>query len=214
MLNDHINLPVVYQDEDIIVINKPSGLLSVPGKGPDLIDSVATRVQSHFTSAGIVHRLDRDTSGIIVMALNPDAQRHINLQFQKSRITKTYIAILAGRVKQDADTIDLPIRKDMTISLPPMHLVDYEHGKPSITKYNVLERRIDSTRLELHPITGRSHQLRLHLKSIGHPILGDDIYAPDEIKEAASRLCLHAQTIQFRHPEDGRHLHFHLPPDF
>jgi len=181
-----------------VVLDKPTGLLSVPGIGFEKRDCVAVRVASAVEGARIVHRLDRDTSGVMIMANNKETHRELSRQFQDREVQKTYEAIVFGVVKEDTGTIDLPIRKDMENR--PRQCVDHEQGKPSLTKWKVLEREDDRTRLALYPKTGRSHQLRLHLREIGHPILGDDLYATTEQQAMAPRLLLHAVSLTVVHP--------------
>ena len=151
----------------MIVLEKPTGLLSVPGIGPEKADCLASRAEAAYPGARIVHRLDRDTSGLIVMARDPDTHRELSRQFQDREVDKNYEAVVGGLVSIDQGTINAPIRKDM--DNPPRQLIDDVHGRPSVTHWEVIERMDDRTRLKLHPITGRSHQLRLHLLSIGHP---------------------------------------------
>ncbi len=193
-------LDVIHQDDRIIVLNKPTGLLSVPGIGPEKLDCLASRAQSEFAGARIVHRLDRDTSGVIVMALDAEAHREQSRQFHDREVQKVYIAIVAGIVEQDEGKIDLPMRKDMDPENAPCQIIDHERGRAAVTNYRVLKRDADCSRLELRPITGRSHQLRLHLQSIGHPILGDNLYSPPEVIALADRLMLHAQSLWLVHP--------------
>ena len=193
-------LNVIHQDERIIVLNKPTGLLSVPGIGPDKQDCLARRAQSEFAEARIVHRLDRDSSGVIVMALDAQAHRELSRQFHDREVQKVYIAIVHGVVEQDEGKIDLPMRKDMDPRNAPRQIIDHEQGRSAVTNYRVLERKTDRSRLELRPITGRSHQLRLHLQTIGHPILGDNLYAPLDVQALADRLLLHAQSLWIAHP--------------
>ena len=192
-----------------MVLGKPAGLLSVPGKGPDNRDCLARRVEQQRPGARIVHRLDRETSGVMVMALDAEAHRNLSRQFEERRVDKRYTAVAAGRVEPDAGEIDLPLRKDMDPPTPaPHYIVDHVHGRTALTRYTVLERHADRTRLQLRPVTGRSHQLRVHLAAIGHPILGDDIYAPSPIVALADRLMLHAETLGIAHPTTGEHMTF------
>lgn len=204
--SQHACPPVIFADNRMIVFEKPSGLLSVPGIGPDKADCLASRADIEFPGARIVHRLDRDTSGLIVMGRDADSHRELSRQFQDREVSKTYEAVVGGIMAIDQGTIDAPIRKDM--DNPPRQLIDDVHGRPSVTDWRVLERKSDATRVQLHPLTGRSHQLRLHLLSIGHPILGDDLYAPESLRAAASRLLLHATVLCLHHPTTGRELIF------
>ncbi|MFK7961617.1 MAG: RluA family pseudouridine synthase [Phycisphaerales bacterium] len=199
-------------DDRVVAFDKPSGLLSVPGIGPEKADCLVSRAQEGWPGCRIVHRLDRDTSGVIVMARDAEAHRHLSIEFQERRTLKRYVAVVAGVMEADAGTVDAAIRKDM--DHPPLQMIDPEQGRPSITHWSVLERSPDATRVELRPITGRSHQLRLHLQSIGHPILGDDLYAPPAALAAAPRLLLHAEELTFAHPSDGRPVTLRSPAGF
>ena len=209
-------IEVLYQDEHIIALNKPSGLLSVPGKNKEHFDSLMLRVQSVWPNAGIVHRLDMMTSGIIVMAMNKDSLRFLNRQFQDRLTDKFYIAKVAGHIKENTGSIDLPLICDWPNR--PKQKVCYETGKPSLTHFEVLERGENDgnlwTRVKLIPITGRSHQLRVHLKEQGHPIIGDRLYAPDEVIAQAKRLQLHAQRLEISHPETEQKLVFEKTCEF
>ena len=198
-------LVIVHVDDQLIVIDKPSGLLSVPGRGDDKADCAATRVQTHFADARVVHRLDMATSGLLLMARGATIQRVLGLAFQAREVTKCYEAIVSGLVECDSGTIDLPLLADWPQR--PRQKVDRLHGKPSLTRYRVLHRdpMTCTTRLELQPITGRTHQLRVHLQAIGHPIVGDSLYAPPD-ETAAGRLMLHATTLQLQHPTTGQPL--------
>lgn len=193
-------LVILHEDDQIVVLDKPSGLLSVPGKGEHLADCLMARVLAVFPTALLVHRLDRDTSGVMIFALTPHAQRHLGLQFEKRQTKKTYIARVQGVVTEDSGTVDLPLCVDWP-NRPKQH-VDFENGKPAQTDWKVLRRGADETRLRLMPRTGRSHQLRVHCLEMGHPILGDPFYHPQP--EAHPRLMLHSQELRFRHPDGGR----------
>ncbi len=195
-------LTILHQDQDILILDKPSGLLCVPGKPEAHSDSLETRVKARFPQALLVHRLDRETSGIVIMAMNRRAQRHLGLQFERRRLSKTYVARVWGRVEADSGRIDLPLATDPDAR--PRQMVDFENGRNAITEWQVAEREKDAKRLTLFPLTGRSHQLRVHLLSIGHPILGDGFYARGEALAAAPRLQLHAEALSLRHPSDGR----------
>lgn len=194
-------LDILHIDDDLILINKPSGLLSVPGKAETHKDSLQTRLKSEHPDSLLVHRLDMATSGIMVFARNKAAQRHLGLQFEKRYIEKTYVTVVAGIVEQDEGEIDLPLIADWPNR--PRQKVDFEIGKSALTKWEIAERLSDRTRLYLYPKTGRSHQLRVHMMEIGHPILGDRIYAGDESFKAAPRLLLHAEGLMLRHPNGG-----------
>jgi tRNA pseudouridine32 synthase/23S rRNA pseudouridine746 synthase len=176
----------------------------VKGIGIHKIDCLAVRVASAIEGARIVHRLDMDTSGVIVMARDADTHRELSRQFHDREVLKTYIAVVGGVINENSGHIDIPIRKDF--DNPPRQCVDFEQGKPSQTDWVVMERLQDRTRLELKPKTGRSHQLRIHLREIGHAILGDDLYASKELQELAPRLMLHAETLSFTHPATKKQL--------
>ncbi|AGH47033.1 pseudouridine synthase [Paraglaciecola psychrophila] len=197
-------LEIVSQDDDILVLNKPSGLLSVPGK--EHADCLQARVQRVFPTATVVHRLDMSTSGLMVMALNKPAHRHISKQFELRETAKTYQAIVFDRVQQDSGEINLPLICDWPNR--PKQMVDHEQGKKALTHWRVLERNTHSTRLELKPVTGRSHQLRVHMLSMQHPILGDSLYAHDQALAMSNRLNLHAMFLSFRHPVSEQTLCF------
>jgi len=188
-----------YIDHHLLVVEKPTYLLSVPGREKENKDCVITRVQTEFPSACMVHRLDLDTSGLLIFALTPQAQRHINRQFQMRTIKKTYIAELWGIIETEQGKIDLPIAADWE-NRPRQKIC--ANGKASLTHYRVLHRDTSNyrTRVSLHPETGRSHQLRIHTKHIGHPILGCDLYAHDEALAASPRLLLHASELILNHP--------------
>lgn len=199
-------LNIIHADEHLLVLDKPSGLLSVPGKGEALQDSLELRVRAQFPEALLVHRLDMDTSGVFIMARDKDTQRNLGLQFERRKTEKTYIARVTGSPPEDEGLIDLPLRCDWPNR--PLQMVCYEHGKPSQTEWRVLERDGETTLMELKPITGRSHQLRVHMLSLGHPILGDCFYAPEDVFTAAPRLLLHAFTLEIHHPKDGKRVKF------
>ena len=209
-------LALLHADAQILVVAKPAGLLSVPGKGAHLADCLIARVQSAFPEALLVHRLDRDTSGVMVFALTPHAQRHLGLQFEKRQVRKSYIARVWGRVAQSEGTIDLPLIVDWPNR--PRQKVCHSTGRPALTRWKMLRHEaLDegaATRLRLHPETGRSHQLRVHMQAIGHPILGDPFYARGAALAAAARLQLHAETLRLRHPDGGRSLRFAAPCPF
>lgn len=209
---DEPYLTVLHQDEDILVLDKPSGLLSVPGRPLEHRDCLASRAQERFPSATVVHRLDLDTSGVIVMALHRKAHRHLGLQFERRKTKKSYVARVWGQVEGDDGRVDLPL----TIDWPnrPKHIVDHDTGRPSQTDWQVIEREAQATRMRLTPITGRSHQLRVHMLALGHPIIGDPLYAPDEAFHAAPRLQLHAESLTLHHPKDGELVTFTVPCPF
>lgn len=194
-------LVVLHQDDDLLLVDKPSGLLSVPGKPEAHRDCLEARIRATYPEALLIHRLDLETSGVMVFAMNKRAQRIINRQFEQRVVRKTYLARVAGRLADDEGRIDLPLTADWPNR--PLQKVCYETGKQSSTRWRVLERDTDTSRLELTPHTGRSHQIRVHLREIGHPILGDVFYAPPEARDAAARLQLHALSLDLRHPTGG-----------
>lgn len=204
-------LEVLHVDPHWIVVNKPSGLLAVPGKGPDKQDCLSTRVQQVYSDALIVHRLDMATSGLMVMARGLDAQRKLSAAFAERLVHKRYIAVvhcILPCAYTDWQTIDLPISVDWPNR--PLRVIDPLKGKPSVTRVRVMNRDLarHTSRLELEPITGRSHQLRVHLKALGHPILGDALYAPSDVVLLAPRLLLHAAFLQLPHPAHGTPMDF------
>ncbi|WP_299348590.1 RluA family pseudouridine synthase [uncultured Maritalea sp.] len=199
-------LDVIHQDDEILVLNKPSGLLTVPGKAAEHADCLEARAQSKFPTSRIVHRLDMDTSGVVIMAMNPEAHRHLGLQFERRHTAKSYVADVFGKVEGDDGTVDLPLRCDWPNR--PKQMVDHEQGRNAQTNWSVLERNENWTRMELTPITGRSHQLRVHMLALGHPILGDRFYASGEALDAADRLRLHALSLTVHHPRGGERVTF------
>ena len=207
-------LDIRYIDDDLLIVDKPSGLLSVPGRGPGMDDNLASRVQARYPDARVVHRLDMNTSGLLVMARNADIQRALGRQFELRQVDKEYIAVVAGRVADSERTIDLPLIADWPNR--PRQMVDFVHGKPALTHLEVLayDAASDTTRVRLMPETGRSHQLRVHLQAIGHPILGDDLYAPPDSLDQAPRLLLHAALLAFSHPGSAMRLAVDSPPPF
>lgn len=205
-------LRLVHEDAALLILDKPSGLLSVPAKPPGPADCLEARVRAAFPEALLVHRLDCDTSGLMVFARSRLAQRHLGWQFERRQVEKAYIARVRGRVAGEAGRIDLPLICDWPNR--PLQMVCFERGKPAVTGWRVLAREPDATRLELTPLTGRSHQIRVHLKALGHPILGDRFYAPPNSIAAAPRLQLHAARLAFRHPEGGAWTTFALPAPF
>lgn len=194
------SLDIIHDDHEVLLVNKPSGLLSVPGKGPHLADCLIARVQAVFPQALLVHRLDRDTSGVMIFALTPHAQRHLGLQFEKRQTQKTYVARVLGKLSPKTGTVDLPLIVDWPNR--PKQMVDHENGKSAVTDWRVVRSDDTETRVRLMPKTGRSHQLRVHMLAIGHPILGDPFYATDAAQDHP-RLMLHSETLKFRHPDGG-----------
>ncbi len=209
-------LDIVYQDNDLVVLNKGSGLLSVPGRLPEHQDCLQNRVKRILPTTTIVHRLDMATSGIILMALNKPAHVAISRQFEQRLTEKSYIARVYGELKDKEGSVDLPLICDWPNR--PKQKVDHEHGKKSLTHYRVIsidERKgAISTLVELTPITGRSHQLRVHMLALGHPILGDRLYAHDKALTVSTRLQLHAQMLKVTHPVSGERLEFTSPCPF
>jgi tRNA pseudouridine32 synthase/23S rRNA pseudouridine746 synthase len=210
MQPDPGGIAVVYADESLLVLNKPSGLLCVPGRGEDKQDCLSTRVQKQFPEALIVHRLDMATSGLLVMARSPDVQKTLNQAFAAREVGKRYIAVVEGiaPVSDEWQTIDLPILVDWPKR--PLRKIDPLNGKASTTRWRCMgvDLLTSTSRLELEPLTGRSHQLRVHLQSIGHPILGDALYSPPHVVAASARLLLHAAELGLRHPMGGDSMHW------
>jgi tRNA pseudouridine32 synthase/23S rRNA pseudouridine746 synthase len=200
---------LLFADDYLLVAAKPAGLLSVPGRGPDKQDCLSIRVQSRFPDALVVHRLDMATSGLMLFARGALMQRTLSMMFQHRQIDKRYIAVCAGTLERPRGEIDLPIATDWPNR--PRQRVDAEHGKPSLTRYRLLQQESDRSRVELEPVTGRTHQLRLHLTSLGHPILGDALYGDIH---SAPRLLLHASQLRFTHPDSGESLSFEHAPSF
>jgi len=198
-------LEILHHDHQLLLVHKPTGLLSVPGRGDHLADCLIARVQAVFADALLVHRLDRDTSGVMVFAMTRHAQRHLGLQFEKRQVKKTYVARVWGHVAEKTGTIELPLIVDWPNR--PRQMVDHENGKPALTDWRVLRREENATRVRLFPKTGRSHQLRVHMREIGHPILGDAFYATGAALDAP-RLMLHAESLRLRHPDGGKGMTF------
>ena len=224
-VNDAPPFDLVYEDKVLLLFNKPSGLLSVPGKGPEKADCLRTRVQQVYPEALTVHRLDMSTSGLLLMARNAEIHRTLSIAFANREVHKRYVAVVNGCVpNDDSDTneddvstwrlIDLPIATDW-INRPLMK-IDKQDGKSSQTHYRVIKHDADNvcTHLELAPVTGRTHQLRLHLQAIGHSILGDHLYATDEVQAKSTRLMLHASRLTLMHPVTGRQMDWFLNNPF
>lgn len=195
----------LYVDDHLLVLDKPAGLLSVPGRSEP--DCLSARAQALWPDALVVHRLDQATSGLLVMARGLPAQRRLSLAFEKRRIDKRYVAVVEGEIAEDGGTVSLPLIVDWPNR--PRQVVDALRGKPALTHWQVLARGHGRTRVALQPVTGRSHQLRVHLQAIGHPIVGDDLYG-----RAGPRLLLHASALVLPHPEDGRPLRLASPVPF
>ncbi len=214
-------LPLLYGDAHMLAVDKPAGLLSVPGRGADKQDCAAARVRRAYPDALVVHRLDMATSGLLLMARGPAMQRALSRAFEQRRVGKRYVALAAGRIGAPASAdddgwgcIDLPLAADWPKR--PRQVVDAVHGRPSRTRWRILGYDVarDATRVELEPVTGRSHQLRVHLLALGHPILGDVLYAPPAVRERAPRLLLHASMLEVTHPATGERLRCCSPVPF
>jgi tRNA pseudouridine32 synthase/23S rRNA pseudouridine746 synthase len=211
---------LVYLDEQLVVLDKPAGLLAVPGRGPDKQDCLAARAQRLWADARVVHRLDMATSGLFLMARGAAAQRRLGDAFAGREVGKRYVAIVAGRPVPDPDSphgwqlIDLPIAADWPRR--PLRIIDPAAGRPSQTRWRLVgyDAAADTSRIDLEPLTGRTHQLRVHLQAIGHPILGDTLYAPPGIQQRAPRLLLHACRLELAHPASGERLVFDSTPPF
>lgn len=204
-------LEILYEDAHVIAVNKPAGLLSVPGRGEDLQDCLLSRLQSAFPDALLVHRLDRDTSGVMVFGLTPHAQRSLSKEFELRKAKKTYVARVWGQLRPKTGTVDLPLIVDWPNR--PRQMVDHDNGKPAVTDWKVVSEKPEETRVRLFPQTGRSHQLRVHMLAMGHPILGDPLYAEGPPGDYP-RLMLHSEELRISHPESGKGLKFRVKPDF
>lgn len=205
---------LLHVDHALLVLNKPGGLLSVPGRGPDKQDCLIKRVQVAYPEALIVHRLDFDTSGLLVIARGKAMHRRLSILFQDRQVDKRYVAVVDGRLEPTSGEINLPLIVDWPNR--PRHIVDHATGKPSLTRYRVLNYDAEKhcSRVELTPETGRTHQLRVHMQALGHPILGDSLYANAETRAKSGRLLLHAEYLAFPHPESAQALSFTCPADF
>ena len=210
---------IVHADSGLLVLNKPPGLLAVPGRGEDKQDCLSRRVQDHYPDALVVHRLDMATSGLMLMARGIAMQRALSQLFERREVHKRYLAVIDGHPPMATGPdgwglIDLPIVVDWPRR--PLRIIDAARGKPSQTRWRVVavDDARHSTRIELEPLTGRSHQLRVHLQALGHPILGDALYAPEAVHASAPRLLLHANALRFVHPVSGALLSFESPPGF
>lgn len=203
----------VHEDAALLVVNKPTLLLSVPGRADDNKDCLITRLQENgYPEARIVHRLDWETSGLIVLARDADSHRELSRQFHDRETEKAYTALCWGEPELDSGRIEAPLRYDPPTK--PRHVVDFEQGRHALTFWRVMERHGNWSRVELTPITGRSHQLRVHMLTIGHPLLGDRLYAEGEALELRNRLCLHASMLALTHPQTGERLRFESPAPF
>ena len=204
-------LSVIHEDHELLIVDKPTGLLSVPGRGEHLADCLLARVQAAFPTALLVHRLDRDTSGLMVFAMTPHAQRHLGLQFEHRRVKKTYVARVHGWLEPKTGTVNLPLIVDWPNR--PKQMVDHENGKPAVTDWKVVKASDAESRVRLFPQTGRSHQLRVHMLALGHPILGDPFYAEGESRDHP-RLMLHSEELRLLHPEGGQGMKFRAKAPF
>ncbi len=193
-------LVILHEDAEVLLVDKPAGLLSVPGKGEHLADCLIARVQAVFPEALLVHRLDRDTSGVMIFAMTAHAQRHLGLQFEKRMTRKTYVARVWGVPEEKTGSIDLPLIVDWPNR--PLQMVCHETGKPAQTDWKVIKTDGETSRVRLFPKTGRSHQLRVHMLALGHPILGDPFYATGPARDYP-RLMLHSEELRFNHPQGG-----------
>ena len=204
-------IEILHEDADMLAVVKPAGLLSVPGRGEELADCLISRLAVTFPNILLVHRLDRDTSGVMVFGLTPHAQRSLSMEFETRRAKKTYIARVWGKLEPREGAVDLPL----TVDWPnrPRQMVCHENGRPAVTDWRVVSYGENETRVRLMPRTGRSHQLRVHMLSKGHVILGDPIYAEGKAS-AFPRLMLHSEELRINHPENGRGMRFRSAAPF
>ncbi|WP_035373254.1 RluA family pseudouridine synthase [Acinetobacter gerneri] len=206
---------LIHRDDDFMVIHKPAGILTVPGKTLELQDCVINRLLKIEPKTLLIHRLDRDTSGILIFALSKSAQKSISRQFQERETSKTYQALVAGHLQGEGE-INVPVVYDP--AHPPLHIADPDHNKAALTHYQVIEHlEIQGqpvTRVKLTPITGRSHQLRVHMQYLGHPIIGDTLYATAAQQQLMPRLCLHAERLSFYHPQTKEQVEFYCQAPF
>ncbi|SIS71975.1 pseudouridine synthase [Paracoccus saliphilus] len=202
---------LIHADHEILVVNKPAGLLSVPGRGPEKADCLIERLRGAFPTVLLVHRLDLDTSGVMIFGLTPHAQRVLSKQFEERKVKKTYVARVLGRLEPKTGRVDLPLIVDWPNR--PLQKVDHAEGRAAQTDWRVVRASDDETRVRLFPLTGRSHQLRVHMAETGHPILGDPLYATGEAGDFP-RLMLHAESLRIRHPESGIQQSFSAPAPF
>ncbi|MCW8918459.1 MAG: RluA family pseudouridine synthase [Gammaproteobacteria bacterium] len=212
LISPVMSIQLLHADADLLVVVKPTLLLSVPGRGPEKQDCLVSRLAAEHGEVLAVHRLDWETSGLLVLARNKRAHREMSILFQQRAVEKQYVAVVYGRVAAQQGEVNLPLIVDWPNR--PRQMVDHERGKPSLTRWEVMERGGDRSRLRLTPVTGRTHQLRVHMLSMGHPILGDSLYAEAPALTLAPRLLLHAATLGFRHPLTGELLAFESPPPF
>jgi tRNA pseudouridine32 synthase/23S rRNA pseudouridine746 synthase len=205
--------PLIYQDEYLLIVNKPAGLLAVPGRGADKQDCLISRMQVQWPQALVVHRLDQATSGLLVLALSAAVQKSLSALFQERHVSKRYIATVQGHLQPATGTVDLPLMADWPQR--PRQKVDLTSGKPSQTHWEVLRYNADNgtSLVALHPVTGRTHQLRVHMLALGHPIVGDTLYGPLQGAAPPQRMALHAQRLAFTHPVTGQRLAVDCEPD-
>ena len=208
-----LGLDVIYSDQFLLVVSKPAGLLSVPGRGEEKADSLSTRVQAQYPDTLVAHRLDRDTSGLLIFPRGAAMHRQISMMFEKREMQKSYVAVVMGKLAMDHGVVDLPLLVDWPNR--PRHIVNTAQGKPSQTRYQLLsyDAVTGTSRVALEPITGRTHQLRVHMQALGHPILGDTLYGGNE-DGLTPRLLLHAHTLNFSHPVTGESLKLISPLPF
>ena len=208
------SLQPVFEDDFLLAFDKPPGLLSVPGRGPGKSDCLSSRVQKAYPESRVVHRLDMETSGLMLFARDPETHRQLGHLFETRAIQKTYIAVVLGQPQQENGTIDAPVIADWPNR--PRQKIDFENGKPSRTRFRLLRHSIGAnvSRLRLHPESGRSHQLRVHLHYLGHPILGDPLYFESGSDQMAERLLLHASRLEFKHPASDQRLEISCPAPF
>ena len=204
-------LNFLHEDREVVAVEKPAGLLSVPGREEHLGDCLIRRVQIAFPDALLVHRLDMDTSGVMVFALTAHAQRHLSMQFEQRVVKKTYVARVAGQMGEKTGEVDLPLIVDWPSR--PLQMVCHETGKPALTEWKVIKTSAGESRLRLTPKTGRSHQLRVHCLAIGHPILGDPLYTPETASDFP-RMMLHSEKLRINHPESGKGMKFRVKTPF
>jgi len=209
-------IEIIYHDSALVIANKPADMLSVPGRGEDKQDCLWRRVQEQFPTARVVHRLDYATSGLMVLALSLEAQRHLSRSFQERLTSKRYQAIISGQPDEQSGSVELPLRCDWENR--PLQIVDFEQGKSAHTQWSQTGPEIvggrEATRVTLIPITGRSHQLRVHMQALGHPIMGDRFYANEADQAASDRLLLHAEYLAFPHPDSNEQVEFFAPCPF
>lgn len=210
------DIQVLYKDDHLLMVSKPADMLTVPGKGPEKADCMISRLQKNWPTAKVVHRLDMATSGILVVALTPTTHRELSRQFQDRQTEKHYIAVVDGNLQTHLNategTVDLPLITDWPNR--PRQKVCFQDGKPSQTLWQIIDQQADRTRVKLTPITGRSHQLRVHMKALGHPIIGDNLYGCVDSIAKAPRLLLHAKQLTVTHPISNERLSAQMAPDF